>query len=58
MDMNDDSFHAFVIDVKHLFLSKCTNLIKVISSSKNENKLICTSVLEFHSLEFHRRKLL
>ena len=58
MDTNDESSHAFVIDVKHLFLLKCTNLIRVISSFKNENKFICKNVLEFHDLEFHRRNLL
>lgn len=37
MFMDDDSIHAFVIDLSHLFSLKCTHLITVTSRSKNGN---------------------
>lgn len=55
--MSDNSIHAFVTDVNHLFSLKCTNLIKFTSSSK-KMVLIYAGVIEFHSLAFHRTKLI
>lgn len=54
MFMDDDSIHAFVIDLSHLFSLKCTHLITVTSRSKNGNAsdlCLCFRISVLHFTE-------